>query len=70
MAETAKIYIGKIEKKETQYGEIIKVGINEGDIQKLTDNLSERGWVNLVIKSKDGKSWMQVDDWKPRDKNE
>lgn len=64
MSENTKIYVGKIEEKETQYGKIIKVGINEADIQKLTDNLSERGWVNLVIKSRDGKSWMEVDNWK------
>jgi len=60
-----RIFIGRIEKKQTQYGVLTKIGINQADIEKLQSNLSEKGWVNLVIKEKDGKSWMEVDTWKP-----
>jgi hypothetical protein len=68
MSENTKpTYVGRIEKKETQYGEIIKVGLNEEHIETLKNSINDRGWVNLVIKSRDGKSWMQIDTYKPKE---
>lgn len=60
-----KIYIGRIEKRETVYGVLTKIGINKSDIDKLEANLSERGWVNLLMKEKDGKQWLEIDQFKP-----
>jgi hypothetical protein len=61
-----KIFIGKAEKKQTQYGEITKVGLTTADLDKLRDNLSEKGWVNFVIKEgKNGNPYLQIDNWKP-----
>lgn len=60
-----RIFIGRVEKKQTQYGILTKISMNTTDIEKLQSNLSERGWINLVMKEKDGKSWIEVDTWKP-----
>lgn len=67
MSESVKpTYVGKVKKIETNYGEITKVGIHKKDIETLQNSLNELDWVNLIIKSKDGKSWMQIDNYKPR----
>lgn len=60
-----RIFIGRVEKKQTQYGILTKISMNTTDIEKLQSNLSEKGWINLVMKEKDGKSWIEVDTWKP-----
>lgn len=61
-----KIFIGKAEKKQTQYGEFTKVGLTTADLDKLRDNLSDKGWVNIVIKDgKNGNPYVQIDNWKP-----
>jgi hypothetical protein len=61
-----KIFIGKAEKKQTQYGEFTKVGLTKEDLVKLEENLSDKGWVNFVIKDgKNGKPYVQIDNWKP-----
>lgn len=61
-----KIFIGKAEKKQTQYGEFTKVGLTKADLDKLQENLSEKGWVNIVIKDgKNGNPYVQIDNWKP-----
>jgi hypothetical protein len=61
-----KIFIGKVEKKETKFGEMIKISLGAADIQKLSENLNEKGWINLVMKNgKNGNSYIEVDTWKP-----
>lgn len=47
-----KIFVGSTRVKNAKYGEIINVGFNEKDIKLLKDNLNERGWVNINLKSK------------------
>lgn len=50
-----KIFVGKIDKKETQYGEIISVGLTKENLKILGENLNDKGWVNFSIKkSKSG----------------
>lgn len=50
---------------KTQYGEIIKVGIN---YEKVGDNpINEDGWINLdILTSKNGKKYAVVDDYKAK----
>lgn len=47
-----KIFVGSTRVKNAKYGEIINVGFNEKDINLLKENLNERGWVNINLKSK------------------
>lgn len=61
-----KIFVGKGEKKQTQYGELIKFGFTEKDLATMKEHLSEKGWVNVVIKDgKSGQPYAQIDTWKP-----
>lgn len=50
---------------KTQYGEIIKLGIN---YEKVGDNpINEDGWINLdILTSKNGKKYAVVDTYKPK----
>ena len=50
---------------KTQYGEIIKLGIN---YEKVGDNpINEDGWINLdILTSKNGKKYAVVDDYKAK----
>ncbi len=41
------IYIGSATEKTGEYGQYIQVSFNRDDVQKLMDNLNEKGWVNL-----------------------
>lgn len=61
-----KIFVGKGEKKQTQYGDLIKFGFTEKDLATMKEHLSEKGWVNVVIKEgKNGQPYAQIDTWKP-----
>lgn len=61
-----KIFVGKGEKKQTQYGELRKFGFTEKDLATMKEHLSEKGWVNVVIKDgKNGQPYAQIDTWKP-----
>lgn len=61
-----KIFVGKGEKKQTRYGDLIKFGFTEKDLATLKEHLSDKGWVNVVIKEgKNGQPYAQIDTWKP-----
>lgn len=61
-----KIFVGKGEKKQTQYGDLTKFGFTEKDLATMKEHLSEKGWVNIVIKDgKNGQPYAQIDTWKP-----
>jgi len=66
-----KIYCGSAKKITTQYGELMKVSFSRSDIEKLTANLNEKGWVNLNISErKEADKYgnthsVVVDNWKP-----
>jgi hypothetical protein len=47
-----KIFVGSTRVKNAKYGEIINIGFNEKDLKVLKDNINERGWVNINLKSK------------------
>jgi len=50
---------------KTQYGEIIKVGVN---LEEFGDNpINDDGWINLdILTSKNGKKYAVVDTYKPK----
>ena len=61
-----KIFVGKVEKKQTQYGELTKISLNTTDLDKIKENMNEKGWVNIVMKDgKNGNPYLQIDNWKP-----
>lgn len=66
-----KVFIGKVEQKETSFGTLTTISLNKTDIEKLTNNLSEKGWVNLNLKnSQKGGQYLEVNTWKPKPKTE
>ena len=47
---------------KTQFGEIVKIGIN---LEKFRTNPDNNGWVNLELKhSKDGNPYLTLDTYK------
>lgn len=47
---------------KTQFGEIVKIGIN---LEKFCTNPNNNGWVNLELKhSKDGNPYLTLDTYK------
>lgn len=70
-----KTYVGSVKAKTitTAYGdmEILKISFSKSDIEKLSENLNERGWVNLdMVKRKQVSDKGQthsitIDTWKP-----
>jgi hypothetical protein len=60
MAE--KIFIGKVEIKETQWGEIIKIAFNPEDKKKLDQYSNNSGWTNIsILSSKNGGKYATID---------
>jgi hypothetical protein len=60
MAE--KIFIGKVEIKETQWGEIIKIAFNPEDKKKLEQYSNNSGWTNIsILSSKSGGKYATID---------
>ena len=60
MAE--KIYIGKVEIKETQWGEIIKIAFGPEDKKKLEQHSNGKGWVNIsILDSQKGGKYATID---------
>ena len=54
---------------KTQYGEIIKLGINANEIGM--NPINDDGWINLdILTSKNGKKYAVVDTYKPAKKTD
>lgn len=62
MANTEKVYVGRTNEATNKFGELeTRIGFTADDIKKLSDNLNEKGWVNVTLrKSKEGKPYLQV----------
>lgn len=61
MSNTQKIYVGRVETKEGQYGELISVAFGPQDFDKLEAAKNAKGWVNLNWKqSKEGGYYLEV----------
>jgi hypothetical protein len=57
-----KIFIGKVEVKETQFGEIIKIGFSPEDRKKMKQYVNSMGWINIsILNSKKGGKYAVVD---------
>ena len=60
MAE--KIFIGRVEVKETEYGEIIKLAFNPEDKKKLEQYSNNSGWTNIsIMTSRNGGRYATID---------
>lgn len=58
----------KVKTQPTQYGEIIKLGINKDEF--LQNPFNERGWVNIdIFTSKEGKKYAKINDFKSGGEN-
>ena len=57
-----KQFVGNVKVIKTKYGEMIKIGISQKDFEKYQKN----GWVNAIVKTKDGKGWMELDTFEPK----
>lgn len=67
MAEFVKGMRVKIQ--QTQYGEIIKIGIN---LEEFKQNpINERGYINIdILTSKEGKKYAKINDYKKEETQE
>lgn len=64
--KSEKTFIGYPKTITTKYGDIIKIGLNENDIQLLSDKKNERGYTNIVIaKSPKGSWYCYLDEYQP-----
>lgn len=52
--ESKRKYVGKIDVKGTQYGDIIKMGLGPNDLEIINSSKSAKGWVTIDIKVKKG----------------
>lgn len=69
-------YCGNGRVLTTKYGDLIKLGMNTDDLKLLTENLNDKGWVNVLVKKKknpmEGKPelYLVIDDYVKADNNE
>ena len=57
-----KVFVGSTRVKEGRYGQIINVGFSQKDLDLLTNNLNERGWVNInLLGKKDGGMYAELE---------
>lgn len=63
-----KTFVGNVKATQTQYGELIKIGIPEKDFNAHVKN----GWLNVVLKKgKDsGKYYLELDTFVPKQQDE
>jgi hypothetical protein len=55
-------FVGRIKIIETQFGEIIKIGLSKQDREKLEQYQSQSGWVNInIMTSPQGKKYATID---------
>lgn len=58
----------KVKVQPTQYGEIIKLGVNMEEFKQ--NPVNERGYVNIdILTSKEGKKYAKINDYKANGDN-
>lgn len=68
-----KIYIGNWKEIQTQNGSFIALSFSKDDLNKMIENLNDKGWVNLNLnkRKEESKYWhthsITVNDYKPRE---
>ena len=66
-----KIFVGSGKIVNTKFGAMTKLSFSKKDLQTMQDNLSEQGWINVVLKEKQNKvegkptHYLEVDKWEP-----
>jgi len=61
-----KVFVGSTRVKQGKYGQIINIGLNQKDLNLLSENLNERGWVNInLLGKKDGGMYAELEQGKP-----
>ena len=61
MADGDITFIGSVKIQTTSFGDITKVGLQAEDLEKLKENMDERGWVNIeFLSSKAGKAYGRI----------
>ena len=78
MEQKAKIYVGRVTEKQTQYGDELRIGLSPEDVEKLNAEFARKngGWVNLIVRRKKeivaGKPthYIMVDQWEPTQKKD
>lgn len=61
------IYVGKA--RRGKFKDSVSIGFNRDHLQILLANMSETGWVNLIVspqKNNPDKYSVKIDDWQPR----
>lgn len=71
-----KIYVWSGKQRDTNFGPLLKVSFSKNDIETLSNNINEKGYVNLVVSErkspgKYGETHsLFIDTWKPEAKQE
>ena len=56
-----KIFVGRVETREGQYGTMTTISFGPQDMEKIQTNLNGKGWINLSLKeSKAGTLYLEV----------
>jgi hypothetical protein len=64
--ETKRKYVGRVETKNTQYGDIIKIGLGPNDLEMINASKSAKGWVTVDVKlKKDGGYYAEIASYEP-----
>jgi hypothetical protein len=59
-----KVFLGKVRKVQTQYGELTKISFGNLDLQTLKDSANEKGWSNWDLKeSQSGNHYLELNTW-------
>jgi hypothetical protein len=59
-----KVFLGKVRKVNTQYGELTKISFGALDIQALQKHANEKGWSNWDLKeSQSGNHYLELNTW-------
>lgn len=65
--ENKRKYVGRVETKNTQYGDIIKMGLGPNDFEIINSSKSAKGWVTIDIKAKkDGGYYAEIASFEPK----
>lgn len=65
-----KQFIGRVEAKQTKFGELIKISFGTKDRQLLQDT-QKNGWNNLALKKgKAGNYYLEIDTYEPKEPKE
>lgn len=59
-----KVFLGKVRKVQTQYGELTKISFGNLDLQTLKDAANDKGWSNWDLKeSQSGNHYLELNTW-------